>query len=789
MRVVAIGLGGAGCRIVDKLYATDRRSSKVACVQSLAIDVDEATLKQLGGLPEKGKVFFPAINMETNAEESGPGSHTATIDIGEIVSRVQNFESGETDAIIICCGLGGSMVDVAPHIITALRSSVVEPIFGLVTLPCLAEGERRSSKAADDIDMLQSLLDGIILFDNETWYKKIIADKAHLKTREKGFAEKMGLKKGEQEFSPAQATYALLNEGIVRRISLILRAGEFKADGGIDLAEVVLDSGEVLNTMKGMGFITIGYAVERLPSDPFSFLSKLKPASIFDEEQKKKASRIVELAKQAIYHEVSTPCDMTSAHKALILIAGPSHELSMKGFMTVRKWIDRSIAGLETRSGDYPVMNTKNVAIIIMLSGLENIPRITEIREIRTHYNANRQSGQNRVRDQFDSTERTRIEDRFEEKDDFFKQDAGSIKDEMIILPVRQRSENITTRQSPESSTPSRKQPYGKSQEISDNEFAENTHGPMKKPSVEGENQELSPQIRGKPHSHEFLSSSHTPEKREGGSTSQIASKSQRVIITNATEENSTVTKKPDHHPDHMPIGHVKSNNEHHQVANHEKPLQSNRPEDAGTRSRDLERQLIVRELQRQRVIAISGHTSKSAPGSRSQPDFPKTQESRQILSKNSKIVKDVEPPSPAGSAEELPVRTRVLITKKRERSSHTDGDRDKPLEESIVPDVDATEIDNPPEIMNVKDRDIKIKEPAFKAKDDIFEGKMVKKTLTPLARDSGLLHTNIKSKKAADVISKTDERSQTEEKMDSDTDSPQSSDKKNSKHDDISWV
>ena len=65
----------------------------------------------------------------------------------------------------------------------------------------------------------------------------------------------------------------------------------------------------------------------------------------------------------------------------------------MKGFMTVRKWIDRSIAGLETRSGDYPVMNTKNVAIIVMLSGLENIPRITEIREIRAHFKSNRQIG------------------------------------------------------------------------------------------------------------------------------------------------------------------------------------------------------------------------------------------------------------------------------------------------------------------------------------------------------------------------------------------------------------
>ena len=160
---------------------------------------------------------------------------------------------------------------------------------------------------------------------------------------------------------------------------------------GLILQRLYLDSGEVLNTMKGMGYITIGYAVERLPHNPLGFLTSLRPAVFFADEHNKKASRIVDLAKQAIYHEISTPCDMTSAHKALILIAGPSQELSLKGFMTVRKWIDRSIAGLETRSGDYPVMNTKNVAIIIMLSGLENIPRITELKEIQNQYKTKHQ--------------------------------------------------------------------------------------------------------------------------------------------------------------------------------------------------------------------------------------------------------------------------------------------------------------------------------------------------------------------------------------------------------------
>ena len=430
MRIVAIGLGGAGSRIVDSLYSTDRRSSKVPCVQALAIDVDENALRELKGLPDSNKVFFPAMEPDLPGRREG-AEPTATIDIAEIISRIHNFESGETDGILICMGLGGGMTDIAPHIITGIRSSITESIFGLVTLPCLAEGEKRSAKAADDLDILSPLLDGMIVFDNETWYKKTKALKATLQKKEKSLVQRLGLSRPEPELSPQHATYQILNEGIVRRISLILRAGEFKADGGIDLAEVVLDSGEVLNTMKGMGFITIGYAVERLPSNPLAFLSQFRPQSVFDEENKKKASRIVDLAKQAIYHEISTPCDMTSAHKALVLIAGPSHELSMKGFMTVRKWIDRSIAGLETRSGDYPVVNTKNVAIIIMLSGLENIPRISELREIRAQFRSwsERQRGGAGTQP-FESTESLST-----------AATSGSLRDEMIVLPAKMKRE------------------------------------------------------------------------------------------------------------------------------------------------------------------------------------------------------------------------------------------------------------------------------------------------------------------------------------------------------------
>jgi cell division GTPase FtsZ len=345
MRILAIGMGGAGCRIVEALYANDRKSSKVTCVQALAVDIDSEALVQLKTLPESAKIDFSSIEPGIPGYESGSAPSPASIDIGEIMARFQNIERGENDAVLICCGLGGRMTDAVPQLISAIRESVTEPLFGLVTLPSLSEGEKRSAKAADDIDTISPLLDGTILFDNETWLKKIAARRDALVEELAKGPGLFGLGRTPPKLSAQDITNKLLNQSIIRRISLLLRAGEFRADGGIDLAEVVMDSSEVLTTIKGMGFISIGYAVEHLSKGPLAFISRLRTADA-SLEQRKSAERIIELAKQAIYQEVSVPCDMTSAAKALILVAGPSHEISMKGFMTVRKWIDRSIAGM-----------------------------------------------------------------------------------------------------------------------------------------------------------------------------------------------------------------------------------------------------------------------------------------------------------------------------------------------------------------------------------------------------------------------------------------------------------
>jgi len=377
MRIFVIGFGGAGTRIADTMYAQDRHFSKTSCVEAIAVDRDSSTLNNLRHLPVEKKVFFPSLSQNTDDI-----SDQLTID--EILTRVHQHDTGDRDAIIICGGAGGTMIDAALTVIPKIKSSMVEPVFGLFTLPARNEGRKISAKAAYDLERLAPLLDGIILFDNETW-----ANKGTIKSHQgiSGRSRIIPVKgTGTKQLSDRNEFYREINGGIGRRIGLLLRAGEFTDSGGIEIGEVVMDAGEILNTIRGMGFIAIGYSSASLSDDRFSFHRIVRHADYLVETGHKRASRLVDIAKVAIYENISIPCDMTSARKALILVAGPSHEISMKGYMTVRKWIDRSIAGMEVRSGDYPVKTTKYIAIIIILAGITNIPRITEINAIRTDY-------------------------------------------------------------------------------------------------------------------------------------------------------------------------------------------------------------------------------------------------------------------------------------------------------------------------------------------------------------------------------------------------------------------
>jgi cell division GTPase FtsZ len=376
MRVLLVGIGGAGCRIADALALHDIRSRSLRCADAVAVDSTTDDLNALQTIPPGNRIFYQSLDP----------FHTETpgmLPYDEIITRLHVLDPGDIDALVIVSGLGGSMASLIPDLVQHIRDRITEPVFGLLTLPCTREGEAVLARAADAVDALIPMLDGIFLYDNELWYERARADRE--KEEEAGGDLEIRLPwqkpaPPEQKIPPG---YAGINTMIARQISLLLRAGEVSDRPGTEAAEVALDAGEVLNTIRGMGCIAIGYDREHIPAVNPDLITRLRPVGHTIQESHQRASRMVSMARKAVGEGISVSCELEVAKKALVLVAGPPHELSMRGYMTVRHWIDRSISGQEVRSGDYPLSGTRFIAILIVLSGLDRIPRVDSLREIR----------------------------------------------------------------------------------------------------------------------------------------------------------------------------------------------------------------------------------------------------------------------------------------------------------------------------------------------------------------------------------------------------------------------
>ncbi|MCQ8893425.1 MAG: tubulin/FtsZ family protein [Methanolinea sp.] len=377
MRILTIGMGGAGCRIADSLLSHDRTAS-AQCIGAVAIDCDAEDLAALLDIESSNRLFFLPL------DPTQPDDLLAHVPKDEMLSRLQAMDDGDIDAVFVCAGLGGTLASAIPDVANHIKGAMVEPVFGLCTLPLQSEDPMRLARAADQLDSLLPVLDGVILFDNEAWKGKVPA--APPAGRGKGplggvMVGKIRAGTVEEEL---KNHFSALNSLIGRRVLLLLRAGEHSYRDPGEMPEMVLDAGEVLNTIEGTGLVTLGYAREEVaPARPFRHLLGVAPRDLPVQECHVKASRVVDLARKAVFEEISTPTALEKVKKALVLVAGPSHEMSMKGFMAVRKWLDRSIGGLELRAGDYPVRETRYLGILVVLAGMDTLPRVEELREIR----------------------------------------------------------------------------------------------------------------------------------------------------------------------------------------------------------------------------------------------------------------------------------------------------------------------------------------------------------------------------------------------------------------------
>jgi len=236
-----------------------------------------------------------------------------------------------------------------------------EPVYALAILPAPEEGRLYSYNAARSLSTLVKEADNTFLFDNSAW---------------------------KNEGESIKSAFQRLNDEIVRRFGVLFRAGEVTKAG---VGEMVVDSSEIINTLRGAGVSTVGYAITEVVNKQNrqrrGILGGIKDTLVKREKTEEvllgedKSAKIIALVRRAMLGRLTLPCDYSSAQRALVLIAGPPDEMDRKGVEKAKSWVEENIAGVEVRGGDYPV-ESNYIAAVVVLATIQNAPRIKELMAI-----------------------------------------------------------------------------------------------------------------------------------------------------------------------------------------------------------------------------------------------------------------------------------------------------------------------------------------------------------------------------------------------------------------------
>ncbi|MDD1676774.1 MAG: tubulin/FtsZ family protein [Methanomicrobiales archaeon] len=365
MRVFFIGFGQAGGKIVEMFIEQDRKLPRQS-FRGLAVNTARTDLMGIQHIPLKDRILIGQTVVKGHGvgTDNVAGAKITADEIDSIINSIDTRGTHDVDAFVIAAGLGGGTGSGGtPVLARHLKRIYREPVYVLGILPAPEEGRLYSYNAARSLSTLVHEADNTFLFDNSAW---------------------------KNEGESVKSSYQRINDEVVRRFGVLFRAGEVSKAG---VGEMVVDSSEIINTLRGGGISSVGYAITEVVNKRakkrgiMGALSGFKPHIHKKEKAEEvllgedKSAKIIALVRRAMLGRLTLPCDYSSAERALVLIAGPPDELDRKGVEKAKSWVEENIAGVEVRGGDYPV-DSNYVAAVVILASVRQAPRINELMEI-----------------------------------------------------------------------------------------------------------------------------------------------------------------------------------------------------------------------------------------------------------------------------------------------------------------------------------------------------------------------------------------------------------------------
>ncbi|AFZ71282.1 tubulin/FtsZ family protein [Natronobacterium gregoryi] len=373
MKLALIGFGQAGGKVVDEFLAYDAAIDGGFVETAIAVNSATTDLHGLENVPQRNRVLIGQARVKGHGvgADNELGATVTEEDIDEIQGAIDRIPVHEIDAFLIVAGMGGGTGSGgAPVLAKHLKRIYTEPVYGLGILPGTDEGGIYTLNAARSFQTFVHEVDNLLVFDNDVW-------------RSAGESVEDG--------------YDRINREIVERFGLLFAAGEVDEDD--DVAESVVDSSEIINTLKD-GVSTIGYARETV-DESGGLLSSFRDEEGFDEGEA--TNRMTSLVRKATLGRLTLPCDVSSADRGLVVATGPAEHLNRKGVERGRQWLEDETGSMEIRGGDYPLSDRDEVGAIVLLSGVTDVPRVDQLQEVAIEAQETAETVQANSQDEFAS--------------------------------------------------------------------------------------------------------------------------------------------------------------------------------------------------------------------------------------------------------------------------------------------------------------------------------------------------------------------------------------------------
>ena len=330
MKTVLIGVGQAGGKVTSALVEFDHDMGFDSVRGALAVNTAEADLQSLP--IDTVLVGQDRVKGHGVGGDNELGAEVMQADAGEVMSALDGRITAEAEAIVVVAGLGGGTGSGgAPVLAKELNRVYDVPVYAIGILPGRGEGAMYQVNAGRSLKTLAREADSTVLIDNDAWHSSG-------ESLEEGFDS--------------------INDAIARRVGLLFASGE-NVEG---VGESVVDTSEVINTLRSGGIAAIGYASAQA-----------------DDDADTNVNVVTSVTRNSLLTGTSLP-NATTADSALLVVAGRPERISRKGVERARKWLEEETGSMEVRGGDFP-LDSDRLAALIVLGGVERSRRLEEFME------------------------------------------------------------------------------------------------------------------------------------------------------------------------------------------------------------------------------------------------------------------------------------------------------------------------------------------------------------------------------------------------------------------------